>query len=140
MGRGVTAFLNTNALHCLAAHCSANVINHFICDLYPIAELACTDTDIFGLLVVTNSGFICILISLSLVSYGVILLSLITCSTEGQWKVLFTCGAHIAVVVSFFALCIFVHAGPQSAFSFNKMVAISYTILTPLLNPLIYTF
>ncbi|MBZ3890433.1 Olfactory receptor 4C15 [Sciurus carolinensis] len=121
--------------------CDPNIIDHIMCDLYPLLKLACTDTHIFHLLVMAYSGSICIIIfSMLLVSYGVIFFSLRTIGSEGRRKALCTCGSHIAIVALFFVLCIFMYARPPSAFSFDKIVAIFCAILTPLLNPLIYTF
>ncbi|XP_042302999.1 olfactory receptor 4S2-like [Sceloporus undulatus] len=120
--------------------CGPNEIDHYFCDVHPLLQLACTDTYIVGIIVVANSGMIALSCFLILVvSYIVILVFLRTRSSEGRRKALSTCASHITVVILFFGPCTFTYIRPSSNFSEDKTVALFYTVITPMLNPLIYT-
>ncbi|XP_003811967.2 olfactory receptor 4C16 [Pan paniscus] len=120
--------------------CGPNVINHYFCDLQPLLKQACSDTYVVNLLLVSNSGAICAVSYVMLIfSYVIFLHSLRNHSAEVIKKALSTCVSHIIVVILFFGPCIFMYTCPATTFSMDKMIAVFYTVGTPLLNPVIYT-
>ncbi|XP_075859748.1 olfactory receptor 4L1-like [Microcebus murinus] len=120
--------------------CGHNIIDSIFCDLPLVIKLACVETYALELFVIADSGllsFICFI--LLLVSYTVILVTVRQKSSGGLSKALSTLSAHIIVVTLFFGPCIFIYAWPFSTLASNKTLVVFYTVITPLLNPIIYT-
>nr|XP_051678539.1 olfactory receptor 4K13-like [Oryctolagus cuniculus] len=121
--------------------CGPNVVDSFFCDLPRVIKLACTDTYVLELLVIADSGLLSLFCFIFLfISYSIILTTVQHRSSKGSSKALSTLSAHITVVVLFFGPCIFIYVWPFSSVSIDKVLSVFYTIFTPLLNPLIYSF
>ncbi|XP_014700035.3 olfactory receptor 4F6-like [Equus asinus] len=120
--------------------CGPNEIDSFYCDLPWFIKLACTDTYRMEFMVTANSGFISMgTFFLLIVSYIFLLVTLQKCSSGCFSKDLSTLSAHIIVVILFFGPCIFVYVWPFPAVSVDKFLAILDFMITPILNPAIYT-
>uniref|UniRef100_A0A8C8RX75 Olfactory receptor n=1 Tax=Pelusios castaneus TaxID=367368 RepID=A0A8C8RX75_9SAUR len=116
--------------------CGPNVINHFYCDLDAWIILSCTDTHFLQLMAFIIS-FIVLLGTcvVTLISYIYIISTILRIpSAQGQQKAFSTCSAHLTVVIIWYGSSIFLYVKPS-----DKMVAIMYTLVTPILNPLIYS-
>ncbi|XP_054312954.1 olfactory receptor 10R2 [Pongo pygmaeus] len=123
--------------------CSANKVNHYFCDISPVICLACTNTDvnefvifICGVLVlVVPFLFIC-------VSYLCILRTILKIpSAEGRRKAFSTCASHLTVVIVHYGCASFIYLRPTANYVSNKdrLVTVTYTIVTPLLNSMVYS-
>ncbi|XP_047372102.1 olfactory receptor 4P4-like [Sciurus carolinensis] len=120
--------------------CGVNEINHYFCDIFPLLKIACIDTYRTSVHVLVSSGVMTLVVFVILfLSYAIILLTLRNHSAEGRHKALSTCASHILVVVLFFGSAIFSYLRPFTAFPEDKVVALFYTIIAPMFNPLIYT-
>ncbi|XP_051832951.1 olfactory receptor 4F3/4F16/4F29-like [Antechinus flavipes] len=120
--------------------CGPNKIDSFYCDLPRFIRLACTDTYKLQFLITANSGFISLgAFFILIISYIVILVTVRQNSSGGSSKALSTLSAHISVVILFFGPCIFVYVWPFPTFPVDKYLALFDSVITPFLNPTIYT-
>ncbi|XP_074083873.1 olfactory receptor 5AP2-like [Macrotis lagotis] len=123
--------------------CASNKINHFYCDTPPLLKLSCSDTRINGIVIMAFSSFnviSCVL--MVLISYLFILATILRMhSAEGRSKAFSTCASHLMAVTIFFGTILFMYLRPTSSYSMqqDKVVSVFYTVVIPMLNPLIYS-
>ncbi|XP_021010669.1 olfactory receptor 150-like [Mus caroli] len=134
----------THTICMLRVHfCKANVINHYFCDLFPLLELPCSDTFINEVVVLCFSVFNIFIPTLTILSsYIFIIASILRIkSTEGRSKAFSTCSSHISAVAIFFGSLAFMYLQPSSISSMDqgKVSSVFYSIVVPMLNPLIYS-
>uniref|UniRef100_A0A8C3XSB1 Olfactory receptor n=1 Tax=Chelydra serpentina TaxID=8475 RepID=A0A8C3XSB1_CHESE len=130
---------------CKLPFCGPNEINHFFCDAPPLLKLSCRDpreAETVNFIVATSvivSSFLLIVVSYILIIVTILKIP----SALGRRKAFSTCGCHLAVVAIFYGTLMFMYVRPTSSYSndsvnFNKLVSMFYTVVTPMLNPIIY--
>ncbi|XP_007527851.1 olfactory receptor 10Z1-like [Erinaceus europaeus] len=123
--------------------CDSNIIQHYFCDITPIVSLACDynsyhEATIFVLSAIVLVGsFILIMISYVFIGFTVMKMP----SAKGRYKAFSTCSSHLTVVSIHYGFAGFVYLKPQNNDSFGEdmLLAVTYTVLTPLLNPIVYS-
>ncbi|XP_060976125.1 olfactory receptor 9S13-like [Dama dama] len=123
--------------------CSSNHIDHFFCDVPPLLKLACADTTINELVLFAICGLIIVGTTLMvLTSYGYITGTILRMrSGGGRHKLFSTCGSHMTAVSLFYGTVFVMYAQPGAVESMEqgKVVSVFYTLVIPMLNPLIYS-
>jgi olfactory receptor len=133
---------HTTLIFCLP-FCGSNAINHFFCDISPLLPLACADTWINKLVLFVLVGAIGVVSGLIImVSYVCILVAILKIQTaDGRKKAFSTCSSHLAVVSILYGTLFFIYVRPSSSSSLdiNKVISVFYSVVIPMLNPLIYS-
>ncbi|XP_044536808.1 olfactory receptor 1020-like [Gracilinanus agilis] len=123
--------------------CGSNIINHFFCDTPPLLKLSCSDTHVNELVIFAFASFnelSCLLTII--VSYLYVIVAILRIrSAEGRYKAFSTCASHLMAVTIFFGTILFMYLRPSSSYSMDqdKVVSVFYTVVIPMLNPLIYS-
>ncbi|XP_057584190.1 olfactory receptor 8K3-like [Hippopotamus amphibius kiboko] len=126
-----------------SSFCGYNIISHFYCDNFPLLSLLCLNTDEIEYMIMIFSAFNLIFtLVIVLVSYLLILVAILRMnSAAGRQKAFSTCGSHLTVVTLFYGALTFMYVKPKSSHSFDtdKVASLFYTLVIPMLNPLIYS-
>ncbi|XP_076991888.1 olfactory receptor 2L13 [Tamandua tetradactyla] len=146
IGSWILGSINSLAHTVYALHlpyCQSRVIDHFFCDVPAMLPLACMDTWVYEYMVfVSTSLFLFLPFLGTTTSYGRVLFTVYHMhSKEGRKKAFTTCSTHLTVVTFYYAPFVYTYLRPRKLRSprEDKILAVFYTILTPMLNPMIYS-
>ncbi|XP_008839062.1 olfactory receptor 10J3-like [Nannospalax galili] len=123
--------------------CDGFAISHFFCDVRPLLKLACTDTTVNEIINFVVS--VCVLVlpmGLVFISYVVIISTILKiASAEGRKKAFATCASHLTVVIIHYGCASIIYLKPksQSSLGQDRLISVTYTVITPLLNPMVYS-
>ncbi|XP_066496907.1 olfactory receptor 5V1-like [Tiliqua scincoides] len=140
---GVLNSLVHTLLTATLSFCGPKEIRHFMCDVPPLLELSCTNTDLNNTVLHTASVFIGISPCLFIIASYIFIASAIIRirSAEGRRKAFSTCASHLTVVVTFFGTALFNYnrSNAGDSLDIDTLVSALYCIVTPMLNPIIYS-
>ncbi|XP_030743392.1 olfactory receptor 477-like [Echinops telfairi] len=123
--------------------CGPNIIDHYFCDIPPVLQLACSDTTTANIILLFFSALVTVpTVSVILVSDAYILVTICRMrSLEAQRKAFSTCASHLTALSLFYGsvFLVYVQPNPESASAYNKILSVFYTIVIPMLNPLVYS-
>lgn len=123
--------------------CGPNVVDHYYCDFAPLIRLGCSETSSLETLFMVSCGLVILIcFLLILLSYIYILRTILVMPTSsGRSKAFYTCASHLTVVLIFYGTTTFMFVRPtrESDLHTNKIVSVFPSVVTPVLNPIIYT-
>ncbi|XP_073479936.1 olfactory receptor 10AG1-like [Aquarana catesbeiana] len=129
---------------CSQYYCGPNIIDHFFCDVQPIIDLSCSNPSWIHIQIIVLSFFFGLApFSIIVISYTYIVLTILKIpSIAGRQKAFTTCSSHLIVVSIFFGSLAIVYFFPTRGKLgvLGKVLSLFYTVITPSLNPIIYTF
>ncbi|KAM5168339.1 olfactory receptor 13G1-like [Callospermophilus lateralis] len=124
--------------------CGPNTIDHFFCEIPPLLALSCSPVRINEVMVYVADITLAVGdFTLTCISYGFIIRAILHIrSAEGKKKAFSTCSSHLIVVSLYYCPMIYTYIRPASSYTFekDKVVAALYTLVTPTLNPIVYSF
>ncbi|KAM9244044.1 olfactory receptor 10K1 [Dugong dugon] len=140
---GFTVSLVTTSLVFHLPFQSSNQLHHFFCDISPVLKLASQHSRLSQMVIFMLGVFVLVIpLLLILVSYICIISAILKFpSSVGRYKAFSTCASHLIVVTVHYGCASFIYLRPKSNYSSSQdtLISVSYTILTPLFNPMIYS-